>query len=76
MKNIIFLLVILLFSCNSKKETKAENIEKQNIESLGKKLPILPGMQAQVDIVTGNKSVLDYLTKPIKALKENAFRER
>lgn len=51
-------------------------IEKQNIESLGKKLPIIPGMQAQVDIVTGNKSVLDYLTKPIKALKENAFRER
>ena len=51
-------------------------IEKQSLESLGKKLPIIPGMQAQVDIITGNKSVLDYLTKPIKALKENAFRER
>ena len=51
-------------------------IEKQVIENLGKKLPIIPGMQAQVDIVTGNKTVLDYLTKPIKALKENAFRER
>jgi adhesin transport system membrane fusion protein len=51
-------------------------IEKQMIENLGKKLPIIPGMQAQVDIVTGNKTVLDYLTKPIKALKENAFRER
>ena len=36
MKNIIFLLVILLFSCNSKKETKVENIEKQNIESFVK----------------------------------------
>ena len=51
-------------------------IGKQTIESLGKKLPIIAGMQAQVDIVTGNKTVLDYLTKPIKALKENAFRER
>ena len=34
MKNIIFLLVILLFSCNSKKETKAENSEKQNVENV------------------------------------------
>ena len=34
MKNIIFLLAILLFSCNFKKETKAENIETQNVESV------------------------------------------
>ncbi|MBC5864659.1 hypothetical protein L1S34_07270 [Flavobacterium sp. K77] len=34
MKNIIFLLAILLFSCNFKKETKAENIEMQNVESV------------------------------------------
>ena len=34
MKNIIFLLVILLFSCNSKKETKTENSEKQNVENV------------------------------------------
>jgi adhesin transport system membrane fusion protein len=51
-------------------------IQKEGLESLGKKLPIIPGMDAQIDIITGNKSVLDYLTKPIKALKENAFRER
>ena len=46
------------------------------MESLGKKLPIIPGMQAQVDIVTGSKSVLRYITKPLTAVKENAFRER
>lgn len=34
MKNIIFLLAILLFSCNFKKETKAENVETQNVESV------------------------------------------
>ena len=34
MKNIIFLLAILLFSCNFKKETKAENVEMQNVESV------------------------------------------
>ena len=46
------------------------------IEALDKKLAIIPGMQAQVDIVTGKRTVLQYLTKPLVALKENAFRER
>lgn len=46
------------------------------MNSLGKKLPIIPGMQAQVDIITGNKTVLNYLLKPIIGVKENAFRER
>ncbi len=46
------------------------------IKSLEKNLPIIPGMQAQVDIITGNKSVLSYLLKPLIAVKENAFRER
>ncbi|AFR34854.1 hypothetical protein B739_0247 [Riemerella anatipestifer RA-CH-1] len=32
MKNIIFLTTILIFSCNSKTETKVENVEKHNIE--------------------------------------------
>ncbi|MEI6483033.1 MAG: HlyD family type I secretion periplasmic adaptor subunit [Betaproteobacteria bacterium] len=46
------------------------------IQSLEKNLPIIPGMQAQVDIITGNKSVLSYLLKPLIGVKENAFRER
>lgn len=46
------------------------------LEVLGKKLPILPGMQAQADIITGRKTVLNYLAKPLLAMKENAFRER
>jgi adhesin transport system membrane fusion protein len=46
------------------------------MNSLGKKLPIIPGMQAQVDIITGNKTVMQYLMKPIVGVKENAFRER
>ncbi|KVA08946.1 hemolysin secretion protein D [Burkholderia latens] len=41
----------------------------------GKRLPILPGMQATVDIRTGEKTVLDYLLKPIFKVRE-AFRER
>ncbi|MEI6762348.1 MAG: HlyD family type I secretion periplasmic adaptor subunit, partial [Betaproteobacteria bacterium] len=46
------------------------------IEVLDKKLPIQPGMQAQVDIVTGKKTILQFLSKPLVGVKENAFRER
>lgn len=42
----------------------------------GAKLPIIPGMQASVDILTGEKTVLDYLLKPILKAKQNALRER
>jgi adhesin transport system membrane fusion protein len=39
-------------------------------------LPIIPGMQATVDIHTGKKSVIDYLIKPVLKLRHEAFRER
>ena len=42
----------------------------------GESLPIIPGMTASVDILTGKKSVLDYLLKPILKAKQNALRER
>lgn len=41
-----------------------------------KKLPIIPGMVAEVDILTGKKSVLTYLLKPILRAKANALTER
>jgi adhesin transport system membrane fusion protein len=40
------------------------------------KLPIIPGMVAEVDIVTGKKSVLSYLLKPILRAKSNSLTER
>jgi adhesin transport system membrane fusion protein len=46
------------------------------IAALDKQLPIQPGMQAQVDIITGKKTILQFLSKPIVAMRENAFRER
>jgi membrane fusion protein, adhesin transport system len=42
----------------------------------GEPLPITPGMTAQVDILTGQKTVMDYLLKPILKAKERALRER
>ena len=39
-------------------------------------LPIIPGMTATVDILTGKKTLLDYLLKPIKKAQQQALRER
>ncbi|MES2547798.1 MAG: HlyD family type I secretion periplasmic adaptor subunit [Pseudomonadota bacterium] len=44
--------------------------------SLGKGLPIIPGMVAQVDILTGKKTILSYLLKPVIKAKSYAFTER
>ena len=41
----------------------------------GKELPIIPGMVATVDVKTGEKTVFQYLIKPITRLKQ-ALRER
>ncbi len=39
-------------------------------------LPIMPGMQATVEIRTGNKSVAQYLLKPLLKVQSEAFHER
>jgi len=44
--------------------------------NLGKDKPIIPGMTATVDILTGHKTVLDYLMKPILKARQNALTER
>lgn len=44
--------------------------------NLGEHLPIIPGMVAQVDILTGKKTVLSYLLKPVLKAKSYALTER
>ena len=44
--------------------------------SLGESMPIIPGMVAEVDIMTGRKSILAYLLKPVIRAKSHAFTER
>lgn len=41
-----------------------------------KPLEIIPGMAANVDIITGEKTLMDYLLKPILKAKQNALTER
>jgi adhesin transport system membrane fusion protein len=43
---------------------------------LGESQPIIAGMQAQVDILTGKKTILSYLLKPVLKAKSYAFSER
>lgn len=40
------------------------------------KLPITPGMICDVEIITGRKSVLNYLLKPVNKARSEALRER
>lgn len=41
-----------------------------------KPLPITPGMIAQTEVVTGKKSILEYLLKPVLRAKDRALTER
>mgnify|MGYP003855631081 CR=1 FL=1 len=51
-------------------KTKTNDLGRQ-----GKKLPIFSGMIAQVDILTGKKTILNYILKPILKAKQVALTE-
>ena len=46
------------------------------LEANGGKLPITPGMITDTQIITGRKSVLSYLLKPVLKARSDALRER
>jgi adhesin transport system membrane fusion protein len=50
--------------------------ERNHLGSDAKPLQIIPGMVATVDIITGEKSVMDYLLKPVLKARSEALRER
>lgn len=50
--------------------------EKNHLGTAENPLPVIPGMVATVEILTGAKSVLDYLIKPARMLRDEALRER
>lgn len=50
--------------------------DKNSLGSETEPLVIIPGMQATVDILTGQKTILDYILKPILRGKERALTER
>src|SRR3989344_2039889 len=44
--------------------------------NFSEKLPIMPGMTAEVDVLTGKKTVMSYLLKPVLRAQSHAMRER
>ncbi|MRI34739.1 HlyD family type I secretion periplasmic adaptor subunit [Endozoicomonas sp. OPT23] len=50
--------------------------DKSNLDKTGDTRPVIPGMVATVDIITGKKTLLAYLLKPVLRAKQLAFTER
>jgi membrane fusion protein, adhesin transport system len=50
--------------------------QKAYLEKAGRKLPITPGMMTDTQIITGRKSILTYLLKPVLKARSDALRER
>ncbi len=50
--------------------------EKTSLGTIENPLNLMPGMVVSSDIVTGKKSILDYILKPLLRTKDNAFKER
>lgn len=50
--------------------------EKSTILRNGNELPIIPGMVASVDILTGEKTVMEYIMKPLIKTLDQAMNER
>jgi adhesin transport system membrane fusion protein len=50
--------------------------KKNYLEGKTGKMPIIPGMVTSVDIVTGKKTILSYLLKPVLRAQQMALRER
>jgi adhesin transport system membrane fusion protein len=49
--------------------------DKNHLGTEANPLPIIPGMITTVEVLTGEKSVLDYLLKPARTLRSDALRE-
>lgn len=50
--------------------------DETSIHHQGQNLLIKPGMKAQIDVLTGEKTIMDYLLKPFKKAAQTALRER
>ena len=50
--------------------------DRSYLTSQGRSLPITPGMMTDTQIITGRKSVLSYLLKPVMKARSDALRER
>lgn len=57
-------------------EVKLKTDKNSFKDAKGKKLEIIPGMTVTVNVITGKKTVMDYILKPFYKAKFSALRER
>ncbi|MEM1293877.1 MAG: HlyD family type I secretion periplasmic adaptor subunit [Verrucomicrobiota bacterium] len=57
-------------------EIKVRNDSGLLVSKAGDALPVIPGMVVEVDVLTGRRTVLQYLLKPFHRMRYNALRER
>ena len=50
--------------------------DKSYLTAAGRRLPITPGMMTDTQIITGRKSILTYMLKPVLKARSEALRER
>ncbi len=50
--------------------------DQKNLGTVEKPLKIIPGMMVNVDVITGKKTILQYILKPILKAKQYTFSER
>jgi adhesin transport system membrane fusion protein len=50
--------------------------DKNHLGTVERPLPVIPGMVTTVEVLTGHKTVLEYLLKPARTLRDEALRER
>lgn len=52
------------------------SVDHAALEDRQANLPIIPGMISEVSVITGDRTVLDYLLKPVLKLKDRSLTER
>ncbi|MBE8168042.1 MAG: HlyD family type I secretion periplasmic adaptor subunit [Shewanella sp.] len=55
---------------------RVRTAESSLIKKDGTQMPIIPGMLTSVDVITGQRSILEYILNPILRAKDTALRER
>ncbi len=60
---------------NSSQYSVIVSIQSKIMDNENSEAEISPGMIAQVDIIRGRRSILEYFWQPVAKIKETAFKE-
>ena len=60
---------------NSSQYSVIVSIKSKILDNKNSEADISPGMIAQVDIIRGRRSILEYFWQPVAKIKETAFKE-